>query len=65
MRHQSTTRSHIIWPILMAIDHLGVGVGDRDRATTAIDSMHIEDIAAADDAAVREISAAADQGHAG
>lgn len=38
--------------ILVAIDHLGVG----DSTTTGQDTMRIEDIAAADDAAVREIS---------
>ena len=38
--------------IVIAIDHLGVG----DSSTTALDTMHIEDIAAANDAAVREIS---------
>jgi pimeloyl-ACP methyl ester carboxylesterase len=38
--------------ILVAIDHLGVG----DSTVTAMNTMHIEDIAQADDAAVREIS---------
>lgn len=38
--------------IFVAIDHLGVG----DSTTTSLDTMHIEDIAAADDSAVREIS---------
>jgi len=44
--------------ILVAIDHLGVG----DSTLTALNSMHIEDIAQADDAAVREITARLRQG---
>ena len=38
--------------VFVAVDHLGVG----DSTTTALDSMRIEDIVAADDAAVKEIS---------
>jgi pimeloyl-ACP methyl ester carboxylesterase len=38
--------------IVVAVDHLGVG----DSTTTGLDTMHIEDIAAANHAAVKEIS---------
>ena len=38
--------------IMVAVDHLGVG----DSTTTALDTLRIEDIAAANDAAVKQIS---------
>ena len=38
--------------VFVALDHLGVG----ESSLTALDSMHIEDIAQANDAAVREIA---------
>jgi pimeloyl-ACP methyl ester carboxylesterase len=44
--------------ILVAIDHLGVG----DSTKRALDTMRIEDIAQADDAAVREIARRLEQG---
>jgi pimeloyl-ACP methyl ester carboxylesterase len=44
--------------IFIALDHLGVG----ESSVSALSTMHIEDIAAANDAAVREIAARLEQG---